>query len=455
MSLVTVILSALGNELLLFAAVGFAIGGFDDVIVDGLWIGRTAWRRARVYRYFERTTAATLKPAECPGRLIVFIPAWQEAEVIGDMLKQCLKRWEGHDYCIYVGCYPNDPPTRYTVLHMDSPYIRLVDCPHPGPTTKADCLNVIWAALISDEKAKNFAAKAIVLHDAEDLVHRDELTLYQSLIERFDMLQIPVEPLPNPASRWIAGHYLDEFAEAHGKDMIVREAIGSSLPSAGVGCAISRAALARLALLQGGRPFDTGSLTEDYELGLKLSAMGYKSAFVRLPAANSAGLVAVKAHFPAFLDDAVRQKTRWILGIALAGWDRMGWHGGLVERWMRLRDRRAIISALVLSCGYGVLVLFVLAVMTGNPPPKLVGAASALIPLCLVFFVWRALVRFTCVARLYGWKQGFLSLPRVIIGNMIAMMAARRAVAQYLRYLKSDALVWDKTRHAFPSLDHD
>jgi bacteriophage N4 adsorption protein B len=449
------ILSVLGNELLLFSALGFAIGGLDDFIVDLVWICRSAWRRFRIYRHFDRTTAATLKPAHMPGRLAIFIPAWQEAEVIGGMLKQCMKRWEGHDYQIYVGCYPNDPTTRYTVLHTNTPFIRLVDCTHPGPTTKADCLNAIWAALISDEQAKGFEAKAIILHDAEDLVHADELSLFQSLIERFDMIQIPVEPLPDTSSRWVAGHYLDEFAEAHGKDLIVREAIGSSLPSAGVGCAISRRALTRLAQLQGGKPFDTDSLTEDYEIGLKLSALGFPSAFVRLPARNGEGLVAVKAHFPALLDDAVRQKTRWILGIALAGWDRMGWQGGLVERWMRMRDRRSLFSALVLSCGYAVLVLFVLALILCSPPPALVGASSALLPICLAFFVWRTVIRFVCVAQLYGWKQGFLSIPRVVTGNMIAMMAARRAVVQYWRYLKSGALVWDKTRHAFPVLDND
>jgi bacteriophage N4 adsorption protein B len=449
------IISTLSNELLLFAALGFAIGGLDDFAVDLLWIGRSAWRRLRIYRHHDRTTAATLKPANRPGRLVIFIPAWQEAEVIGDMLKQCLKRWEGHDYRIYVGCYPNDPATRYTVLHTDTPYIRLVDCPRPGPTTKADCLNAIWAALMSDEKAECFEAKAIILHDAEDLVHEDELTLFQSLIERFDMIQIPVEPLPDVTSRWIAGHYLDEFAEAHGKDLIVREAIGSSLPSAGVGCAVSRRALAHLATRQGGLPFDTGSLTEDYELGLKLSSLGYKGAFVRLLSRGGDGLVAVKAHFPGLLDEAVRQKTRWILGIALAGWDRMGWRGGLMECWMRLRDRRTIISALVLTCGYASLVIYGLAVIAGFPPPALVGSWSILLPLSLAFFVWRACIRFVCVVRLYGWQQGVLSLPRVIIGNIIVMMASRRAVVQYLGYLESGALVWDKTRHAFPAMDHD
>ena len=41
-------------------------------------------------------------------------------------------------------------------------------------------------------------------------------------------------------------------AEAHGKELVVREAIGAGLPSAGVGCAIARDALAALAEQDGG-----------------------------------------------------------------------------------------------------------------------------------------------------------------------------------------------------------
>ncbi len=225
----------MGNELLLFAAVGFAISGLDDFVVDILWISRAFWRRLSVYRRFQRTTAATLRPAERRGRLVIFIPAWQEAEVIGGMLKQCMKRWAGHDYRIYVGCYPNDPPTRYVVMHMNSPHIRLVDCPRPGPTTKADCLNAIWAALVSDEKSRGFTAKAIILHDAEDLVHPDELTAPTGGHERrprglagHHPPQIPIRQARRPAPRvllWLArrwaqgptsGQRSEEVTSTHG-----------------------------------------------------------------------------------------------------------------------------------------------------------------------------------------------------------------------------------------------
>ena len=59
--------------------------------------------------------------------------------------------------------------------------------------------------------------------------------------------------------------------------------------------------------------------------------------------------IATRAYFPATLDAAVAQKARWMTGIALAGWDRLGWSGGLAERWMRLRDRQSVLAALVLA----------------------------------------------------------------------------------------------------------
>ena len=81
-----------------------------------------------------------------------------------------------------------------------------------------------------------------MLHDAEDVVHRFELRIFDGLIGRAAVIQLPVLPLPDPHSRWISGHYCDEFAEAHIKELVVREAIGAAIPLAGVGCAIERRA---------------------------------------------------------------------------------------------------------------------------------------------------------------------------------------------------------------------
>ena len=428
------------REAALFAACGFLLLGLGDLLVDLIWLGLRLRRR-------EATPA--LPVAAGPGRLAVFVPVWDEAAVIGPMLAHSQAAFGEADYRLYVGCYPNDPATIAAVRAAAGPRVRLVIGPAPGPTSKADCLNRIWAAMRGDEETEGVRIKAVVLHDAEDVVHSAELPLFDALIERYDLVQLPVVPLIDPGSRFVSGHYLDEFSEAHGKELVVRAALGASLPSAGVGCAVSREALAALAAGRGA-PFDPDSLTEDYELGLRLHMLGRSAAFVRQPAGPERAVVATREYFPATLDAAAAQKARWLTGIALAGWDRLGWSGGLAERWMRLRDRQSLFAALVLATAYLALALWVLllgaAWLTGWPLPPFGPALNALLALNSALLLWRLGMRFGFVAAAHGWREGLRSLPRTVTGNIIAMIAARRALGRYL----SGRTGWDKTAHAFP-----
>ena len=79
----------------------------------------------------------------------------------------------------------------------------------------------------------------------------DELTVYDALIERFALVQIPVHARVvrgvGVSGALVSGHYCGEFAEAHGKQVVVREAVGAAVPSAGVGCAIARDVLGAIA----------------------------------------------------------------------------------------------------------------------------------------------------------------------------------------------------------------
>jgi bacteriophage N4 adsorption protein B len=444
------------QELILFAVVGFIIGGLDDLLIDMIWISRSLWRRFTVYPFHRRANAQSLaKPAE-PGRIIVFVAAWDESAVIGRMLRHAVSTFDHDDFRIYVGCYPNDRATIDAVRAVGSPHIRLVVGRHSGPTTKADCLNTLWRALERDEVTEGLRAKAVVLHDAEDIVHSAELRVFDTLIERFALVQLPVLPLADSQSRWISGHYSDEFAEAHGKTIVVREAIGAAIPAAGVGCAFSRDLLARVAALRNGEPFDRDSLTEDYEIGLRLAAFGERGAFVRLPGAGRHSMVGVRAHFPATLDAAVRQKSRWITGIALAGWDRLGWQGGWAEGWMRLHDRRALIGAVVLLAGYAALVLtacsWVSHWLLATSKPLSTPTLDLLLSLSGMILLWRLAVRCAFVTAAYGWREGLRAIPRAVIGNVIAIMAARRALWLYLRMRRDGIVRWEKTAHAFPDV---
>ncbi len=449
-------LSIAAYELTLFAAIGFLIGGFDDFVIDCIWIARTLWRRFTVYRVNPRVNITTLNPPTKLGPIIVFVAAWDEAAVIGRMIDHAVRTFDHPDYRIYVGCYPNDAATISAVNAVASSKVRVVVGDVPGPTTKADCLNTLWRALLRDEHVEGFRAKAVVLHDAEDIVHSAELRVFDTLIERFALVQLPVLPLPDPRSRWIGGHYSDEFAEAHGKTIVVREAIGAAIPAAGVGCAFARDLLERVANDRGGAPFDRDSLTEDYEIGLRLAEFGGRGAFVRLSGAGAHAMVGVRAHFPATLEAAVRQKSRWITGIALAGWDRLGWRGGWAEGWMRLHDRRALIGAVVLLAGYASLVLTIALVVIhkvfGTAPPATTPMLEYILSLSGLILLWRLAVRCFFVTRAYGWREGLRAIPRAVIGNVIAIMAARRALWLYLRMRREGVVRWDKTAHAFPDV---
>jgi adsorption protein B len=183
-------------EAALFAAAGFVILGAGDAVVDAVWLALAARRLGRPL-----PTVAALPPPRQPGRLAVFVPAWDEAAVIGDMLRSALKAWGEGDYRLYVGCYPNDPRTADAVLAVADPRVRLVVGSVPGPTTKADCLNRLWEALLCDEHREGVQAKAVILHDAEDLVPPEELSVFDSRIEAYDFVQLPVRPLVHPRSK--------------------------------------------------------------------------------------------------------------------------------------------------------------------------------------------------------------------------------------------------------------
>jgi adsorption protein B len=308
-----------------------------------------------------------------------------------------------------------------------------------------------------DEAAEGRKAKAVILHDAEDVVHEAELRIFDRLIERFDLVQLPVLPLIDRNSRWVAGHYIDEFAESHGKELVVREALGAGLPSAGVGCAFSRDMLGAIAGASTAGPFDAASLTEDYELGLRIRSAGGRAAFVRLPESGGRSVVVTREFFPGMMGAAIKQKARWMTGIALSGWDRLGWSGGLAERWMRLRDRQSVLAAVFLFAAYVALMLWALLglrhVLLGIEPTPTPAFLAAMLSANAYLLAWRLAMRFGFVTRAYGWREGLRSIPRVVVGNVIAMLAARKAVFHYLGARKSGVQPrWDKTAHAFPTL---
>ena len=437
------------HELFLFAGTFFLIGAIDEFAVDIVYI----WLRITGRANTQRIDGKALNQTTLSERWAVLVPAWQEAGVIAATITHARAAWPQATLRIFIGCYRNDPETQHAARLGAGGDARVTVTVHDvdGPTCKADCLNRLYRAVEDDELQEGKRFRAIVLHDAEDMVDPLALPLLAAAMERNQFLQVPVLALPQRRSPLVAGHYTDEFAEAHCRSLVVRSALGRGIPGAGVGCAIDRKLLTRIAAKRDSDgPFATGALTEDYELGLQCAAMGARSRFLRMRTGEGR-LVATRAYFPSSMSASIRQKTRWMHGIAFQGWDRMGWRGGPVAIWMQLRDRRGPLAALMLAVAY------LLVVLTGLDLLMawfgLVATAPLSEPLQwllvanLLALIWRLTARMAFTAREYGWRQGLLAVPRVLVSNTVAIVAARRALFAYIRSLFGERVTWDKTHH--------
>lgn len=450
-------LQVVEQELLLFAAFWFLLGALDDLGVDACWIWLRITGRARTQRI-----SADVARAPLQGRAAILIAAWREEGVIGHTVRHALSAWRQRDYVLYIGCYCNDPGTiaAATAAAASDPRVRVVIHDRPGPTTKADCLNRVYTAMCADEERYGIRYRLVVLHDSEDMVHRAELAVLDAALSDADFVQLPVRPEPQPGSPWVAGHYSDEFTESHAKALVVRDALAAAIPAAGVGCGFSREMIARIAALRsaegGAGPFAAECLTEDYELGVLVWREGGRSRFLRVRD-DEGNLVATRAYFPARLEDSIRQKTRWIHGIAFQGWDRLGWGKGWADMWMALRDRRGPLTAIVLTCGYALVVvegLLGVAHLLGVAGTRAIAPGlSFMLAACFASFLWRCANRFAFTAHEYGIVEGLYAVLRIPVANVIAIIAGRRALGGYVRSLAGVAVRWDKTEHdAHPAM---
>ncbi|MDR1968530.1 MAG: glycosyl transferase family protein [Burkholderiaceae bacterium] len=462
-------------------AIVILIFSLDDLLIDAWYWTLTLYRRLTKQRrpgYRPLTPEQIKERAEQP--LAIMVPAWLEYHVIGPMIQNMVSVLDYRDYVIFVGTYVNDAATIGEVEQMRRRYRQLkrIEVPHPGPTCKADCLNWIIQAIFLHEQEHGVQFAGVVLHDSEDVLHPLELQLFNYLLPDTDMIQLPVFSLYRQWYELVAGTYMDEFAEWHSKDLVARESICGTVPSAGVGTCFSRRALKALAAQNHNQPFSTESLTEDYDIGARLAALGMHSTFARFPVQLQTsrpswfGLgpvrhltlnvaLCVREYFPNTFRAAYRQKARWTLGIGFQSWEQLGWRGSLVIKYLLFRDRKSIVTSFVTIFAYLVLIQFVLlylltssGVWTLRFPPAFSEKSwiTVVITLVAIALGLRVVQRFYFVTRIYGWEQGLMSIPRMVIGNAINAMAAARAWRLYLaQVLSGKPLVWDKTTHVFPS----
>ncbi|PTN37507.1 glycosyl transferase family protein [Desulfonatronum sp. SC1] len=461
----------------------FFLNGLSDLFIDLVRIGQEIWRRVFVFgfRRAKHLTEADLMSR--PEQLVaVMIPCWDESAVISRMLENSIKVLNYSNYVIFVGTYPNDPDTQREVDLVRERYgnVERIVCPKDGPTSKADCLNWVFEGIRHYEKSHGTEFEIIVMEDSEDVLHPMLLKLFNFLIPRMDMVQVPVLPMEPKWWQFTMGTYLDEFATNHSRDMVVRELLTGNLPSAGVGTAFSRKLLLRLAQKNQNRLFTIGSVTEDYDFGIRLADVpGVRQIFSRVAFVRSVrkkspltgrermvqkrDYIGVRGFFPRTFRTAVRQKSRWILGITLQAWETIGWVGGFWTRYMLARDRVGLITnqvnmlANILVPVYLTVWGYVHFFPDAYRYPPVVTAGTTLFHLMLAnlgLLLWQVGIRAWYVARTYGIGQAALSPFRLIWANVINFFATIRAIRLYTRHLLTgNPVAWDKTDHSYPSED--
>jgi adsorption protein B len=475
-------------------AVAILISGLDDMLIDVAWAA--AWIRRKLLPQAPLFPPGARQLDSAPQhRIAILVPLWQEDRVIARMLEHNIAAIRYSDYHIFAGAYPNDQATQAAIRSAAGRFsnVHLALCPHDGPTSKADCLNWIYQHVCLHEEETGEQFEVLVTHDAEDLIHPDELRWINFYSTRYDFIQTPVLALPTPLWALTHGIYCDEFAEYHMRDMPVRPMLGGFLPSAGVGTGYRREALQKLAESSSNRVFEPEALTEDYENGLKLFRLGCSQAFVPVvrgeregrkesenraetngrTEANNCGeksdgggpdiasrethdfvsprshdFVVTREFFPKDWSSALKQRTRWVMGIALQGWQRYGWAGRPGEVYWLWRDRKGLVAnPLSLASN----VMFVYGAATGMWMRATPIAAHIAI-LTLGLQTLRLAVRMACSARVYGVVFALGVPVRAVYANLLNSAATFQAVVRYsYARARGRPLKWVKTEHAYPS----
>src|SRR5947199_5864645 len=103
-------------------------------------------------------------------------------------------------------------------------------------------------------------------------------------------------------------------------------------------------------------------------MGIRVKRAGYRTGFVSYPVDRLVRrrradgtledpkpvteIVAIRESFPKTFTTAVRQRSRWILGISFQTWEQAGWGGTLPMRYTLVRDRRAPLTHFINMIGY-------------------------------------------------------------------------------------------------------
>src|SRR5699024_2859094 len=175
-------------------------------------------------------------------------------------------------------------------------------------------------------------------------------------------------------------------------------------------------------------------------------------------------MICVREYFPDTFTTAVRQKSRWIIGIVFQGFKTHNWTSNLILNYFLWRDRKGAISNFISFIAMLVFIQLMLLMLYQTFWPNAwhflsiftdSAAFTTLLWMNFALMVNRIVQRVIFVTGYYGLTQGILSVLRLFWGNLINFMANWRALKQVLQHGDPRRVAWDKTTHDFPSVTGD
>lgn len=225
----------------------------------------------------------------------VLVALRNEAEIVPQLLT-ALSRivWPRDRLEIKLVCEADDRRTIEAIrAHALRDYVELIEVPPSVPRTKPKALRYALQATTGDY---------VVLYDAEDIPHpmqlREAWRRFASSGPELACLQAPLE-ITNGRASWIAAMFAFEYAGLFRCLLPWLAQRRTVLPLGGTSNHFRREALEDVGA------WDPHNVTEDADLGIRLTRMGYRCDVISLPTSEEA---------PEAFEVWRPQRTRWCKG---------------------------------------------------------------------------------------------------------------------------------------------
>ena len=456
-----------------------SISAIDDLFIDITYWVYWLYRKNKM-RHYQSLTYSKLcsKPEE---HIAIMIPCFDDTKIIESMLSHNCMDIDYENYKIFVGIYKNDVKTLKAVQNFANLNNKVICCAHEAKSTanKVQNLNEIYKNILSYEELHNIKFSAFVSHDAVDLIHPVALKMYNYLVERKDIVQLPVFPMKVKDTCFTHWTYNDELAERNTKDLIVREVLGGFIPSAGSGTSFARRVMEILVEENKGYPFsidfENGLYDSCFIAGLKnlsqifVTKHIYQNQWRRRASGNKYYLkrlevfISTSTLYPLNYRDAVKEKTKVILSRAFQKIRKIEGKRRGITRYEVMHDRKILITYF-LNFLASILFIFWLAYSHFDiKDPRfmsldnLITEHKLIYGFLIFFFIaicQRLLQRMIAVYRVYNDLVAvLLSIPRAAYDNIINAHALFRAYMIFLFTKKAKRLSWNKVNHELPNLE--